>query len=96
MPLLTADGLGRPGLDTGAWAAWVLGCGPFSSWAGGSFQNWSHPSPYPGEREAAAARAGLVGRGFLAILGVKASWFRQASCVGVRVRGQRGTSGVLA
>ena len=93
MLLLTADRLGRPGLDTGAWA---LGCGPFSSWAGGSFQNWSHPSPHPGEREAAAARAGPVGRGFLAISGVRASWFRQASCVGVRVRGPRGASGVLA
>ena len=36
----------------------MLGCGPFSSWAGGSFQNWSNPSPNPREREAPAARAG--------------------------------------
>ena len=56
----------------------------------------SHSAGNPGEREAAAARAGLVGRGFLAISGVRASWFRQASCVGVRVRGPRGASGVLA
>lgn len=73
------------GLGTGARWPWCWDAGPFSSWGGGSFQSWSPLlHPYPGEK-APAAKAG-ASQGFLVISGIMDSWFRQASCTGVRVR----------
>ena len=46
------------------------------------------PHPHPGELGTPAAKAGTR-RSFPAILGIGDSWFHQASCTGVRVRGRR-------
>lgn len=61
--------LRRPGLDTGAWAAWVLGCRPFSAGLVEASRTGATLPLTLGGEEAPAARAGPVGRGFLAISG---------------------------
>ena len=65
---------GLGGLGAGMWALLQLGW-----W---KLPEPEQPLPQPQGEGGTCCQGWAVGRGFLAISGVRASWFRQASCVG--------------